>query len=68
MAELLLLTYASSYVIDGDCLNLPYSITWHCFDYRSSFISVILDCQLGFVAAFKVHGPFQSQKSRKCSS
>ena len=61
-------TDASSYVIDGDCLNLPCSITWHCFDYRSSFISAILDGQLGSVAVFKVHGPFQSQKSQKCSS
>ena len=68
MAELLqLLTNASSYVVDGDCSNLPCSTTWHCFGRRISFtISAILDAQLVFVA-FMVHGPFQSRKSRMCS-
>ena len=66
MAELLLLTNASSYVIDGDCFYLPYSTTWHCFDRRSFIISVILDGQLGF-DAFMAHGPFQSRKSQKYS-
>ena len=66
MAELLLLTYASSYVVDGDCFDLPYLTTWHCFDRSLFIISVILDGQLGFFALMD-HGPFQSRKSQKCS-